>query len=152
MKVERKMEICAAHRLLGYDGKCENLHGHNYIITLVVEDSCHLHTGTGNYGMFVDFKDIKAKLSAVEENWDHKVLLHRDDPLLPILKSQGQACVAFPNNPTAENMVMEIARFMHALGIFGINTPGGSIDTITVSVEETLNNTATETFKALDLV
>jgi 6-pyruvoyltetrahydropterin/6-carboxytetrahydropterin synthase len=58
-----------AHRLRNYHGKCEDLHGHNWKVeVLVISDS--LDEG----GMVLDFKILKASTRQVLETLDHKYL------------------------------------------------------------------------------
>lgn len=60
--VIKRMEVSAAHSLnLSYQSKCENLHGHNWIITVY----CRAKELNAD-GMVVDFSHIK---QAVKENW-----------------------------------------------------------------------------------
>ena len=56
--VSKKMEIAGCHRLtLSYKSKCENLHGHNWIVTVF----CKAKEVNAD-GMVVDFKHIKEKI------------------------------------------------------------------------------------------
>ena len=61
--------IACAHRLVDYDGPCEELHGHNYRVVVA-------YTGADldRSGMLVDFGDIKAAMNAVLDTLDHKYL------------------------------------------------------------------------------
>lgn len=59
----------SAHNLRGYKGKCEDLHGHNWIVEITVESD-----GLDHLGMVLDFKYLKKRLSAVLEEMDHKYL------------------------------------------------------------------------------
>lgn len=78
--VIKRMEVSAAHSLaLSYPSKCENLHGHNWIVTVYCR-SRELNAD----GMVVDFTSIK---QIVKEQLDHKNLNE-----------------VLPCNPTAENM------------------------------------------------
>lgn len=78
--VIKRMEVSAAHSLnLSYQSKCENLHGHNWIITVY----CRAKELNAD-GMVVDFSHIKR---AVKEKLDHRNI----NEVLPF-------------NPTAENM------------------------------------------------
>ena len=67
LKVEGSFS--SAHNLRGYKGKCEDLHGHNWRIEVVVKSE-----ELNNIGIVVDFKEIKKKLNLVLEEMDHKYL------------------------------------------------------------------------------
>jgi 6-pyruvoyltetrahydropterin/6-carboxytetrahydropterin synthase len=98
--VTRELTFCYGHRLLEYDGKCKHLHGHNgrAVITLAAESLDEL-------GMVVDFSDLKRVVGGwIDEQIDHKMLLHRDDPVLPFLRDQGEPVHVLDVNPTAENI------------------------------------------------
>ncbi len=99
-RVTREINFCYGHRLLHYDGKCRHLHGHNgrAVITLMARDLDRL-------GMVVDFSHLKQVLSKwIDETLDHKMLLHEDDPILPLLRQQGEPVYVMKVNPTAENI------------------------------------------------
>jgi 6-pyruvoyltetrahydropterin/6-carboxytetrahydropterin synthase len=59
----------SAHNLRGYKGKCEDLHGHNWIVEIVIK-SANLDA----IGMVLDFKFLKKKLSFCLEKLDHQYL------------------------------------------------------------------------------
>lgn len=61
--------FCAAHALRGYDGKCSNVHGHNFVVEVRVTGERLDATG-----ILVDFKDIKAELTRIIDGLDHQLL------------------------------------------------------------------------------
>lgn len=78
--VTKKMEIAGSHKLsLSYESKCENLHGHNWIVKVFCKTE-ELNTD----GMVVDFKHIKEKIHSKLDHGNFNELL--------------------PFNPTAENI------------------------------------------------
>lgn len=84
-KIKKRLEISAAHKLsLNYESKCQNLHGHNWIIEIY----CRSEKLNEN-GMVYDFTHIKKK---IEEKLDHQYI----NDVLKI-------------NPTAENIAKWIA-------------------------------------------
>jgi 6-pyruvoyltetrahydropterin/6-carboxytetrahydropterin synthase len=98
----RRIEFDAAHRVLGHESKCRNLHGHRYAIEASFEA-----TGLDALGRVVDFGVIREKLGAwVDENWDHATILFEKDRDLgkAISGVTGQNIFYLPDNPTAENM------------------------------------------------
>lgn len=59
----------AAHALRGYEGPCENLHGHTWRIQLFLGG-----TKLNQLGLLEDFKAIKKFLAATLEQFDHKYI------------------------------------------------------------------------------
>jgi 6-pyruvoyltetrahydropterin/6-carboxytetrahydropterin synthase len=111
-RVTREIHFCYGHRLLNYDGKCRHLHGHNgrAVITLEAPQLDRL-------GMVVDFTRIKRIVSTwIDETLDHKMLLHKDDPVLPLLRQQGEPVFVMDVNPTAENIARLIYDYTAAQG------------------------------------
>ena len=85
-RVTKEIRFCYGHRLLDYDGECRHLHGHNGLvqITLVSEELDEL-------GMVLDFADIKRFVKSwIDEHLDHKMLVRKDDPVLPHLVEMGE--------------------------------------------------------------
>ena len=64
-----KDSFAAAHRLVGYQGKCEELHGHNFVVEAFFSGE-----KLGDDGLLVDFKILKDYLKNVLDNLDHKYL------------------------------------------------------------------------------
>lgn len=64
-----KESFSAAHRLENYNGKCEELHGHNFVVEALFEGE---KPGTG--GILVDFKVLKRFLREILDSIDHKYL------------------------------------------------------------------------------
>ena len=66
-KIKKRLEISASHKLnLDYESKCQNIHGHNWIINIY----CKSETLDKN-GMVQDFTEIKKK---IHNKLDHKNL------------------------------------------------------------------------------
>jgi len=60
IRISKQFFFEAAHALYGYDGKCKNIHGHSYILTVSVKgEPIHDPTHEKN-GMVMDFGDLKA--------------------------------------------------------------------------------------------
>lgn len=105
--ITREHEICCGHRVAGHEGKCKDLHGHNYkfVMTLAPKN------GLDPIGRVIDFNAIKLYLCDwLERNWDHKTLLWKEDPLyLELMKKFSQhirldSIIGLPCNPTVENI------------------------------------------------
>ena len=83
------VHFAAAHRLRGYQGDCEQLHGHNYRVEIEVRA-----TGLDELGMGVDFRAIRVAGREVVGVLDHR-LLNDIPPFTQV-------------NPTAENIAVYV--------------------------------------------
>ncbi len=98
----RRIEFDAAHRVMGHEGKCRNLHGHRYAV-----EATFSATSLDPLGRVVDFGVIKERLGQwIDTNWDHTTILYDKDAALgkAIATETGQEIFYLPQNPTAENM------------------------------------------------
>ena len=80
-----KNRFAAAHQLRGYQGRCENLHGHNWVVQATLEAA-----SLNKIGLAIDFTEIKNALREVLDQLDHK---HLND--LPMFREM---------NPSSENL------------------------------------------------
>lgn len=98
--VTQELPFCYGHRLLQYPGKCGRLHGHNGVARITLRAA-----ELDRQGMVADFDQIeRAMRKYLDESIDHRMLLHREDPLVPALRAAGEEFVALEVNPTAENI------------------------------------------------
>ena len=68
-KTSAVMKFAAAHSLRGYEGDCENLHGHNWVVKATL--------GTNELdeiGIAYDFKHLKTNLKEIIDRFDHQFL------------------------------------------------------------------------------
>lgn len=99
-RVTQEIDFCYGHRLLNYDGKCKNLHGHNGKAIIVLESEKLDHRG-----MLVDFSDIKKHVAGwIDANLDHRMILNSSDPVVEYLREMGEPLFLIEANPTAENI------------------------------------------------
>src|SRR3989442_559805 len=106
-QVTREIPFCYGHRLLNYGGKCRYLHGHNGKAVITLESD-----QLDERGMVLDFSELKQVVSSwIDANLDHKMLLHRNDPVLPLLQAQGEPVFVMDVNPTAESIARLIFDF-----------------------------------------
>jgi 6-pyruvoyltetrahydropterin/6-carboxytetrahydropterin synthase len=84
--------FAAAHYLTEYYGKCENLHGHNYLVRAYAKGDV-----LDKAGMLVDFGVLKGSLRRVTESLDHSDL---------------NANPSFANSPSAERIARYIFETM----------------------------------------
>jgi 6-pyruvoyltetrahydropterin/6-carboxytetrahydropterin synthase len=111
-RVSREIDFCYGHRLLNYDGKCKYLHGHNGRAIITIESAT-----LDERGMVLDFSDIKNVVSTwIDEQLDHRMLLHKTDPVVPLLQKMGEPLFLMDENPTAENIARLIFDFTASRG------------------------------------
>jgi len=111
-RVTREIHFCYGHRLLNYDGKCRHLHGHNGKAVIALEAP-----SLDALGMVVDFATLKRVVGAwIDATFDHRMILHRDDPTLPFLRGQNEPVCVVDVNPTAENIAKMIFDFVKSQG------------------------------------
>ena len=104
LSIMRRFTFCAGHRLVGHEGKCRNLHGHNYTLEVYL-------TGQeqDEIGRILDFKQLKLRMNGwIDDNWDHTFILWEKDEngLSAIRSSEPHRIYELKNNPTAENMAL----------------------------------------------
>ncbi|HTQ38744.1 MAG TPA: 6-carboxytetrahydropterin synthase [Pirellulales bacterium] len=117
-RVTREIDFCYGHRLLNYDGKCRHLHGHNGRAVIVLEAAA-----LDSRGMVLDFSDIKQVVSHwIDETLDHRMILCRDDPAVPLLQKLGEPLHIIDANPTAENIAKLIFEFTAQRGFPVVET------------------------------
>ena len=106
-RVSREIDFCYGHRLLHYQGKCRHLHGHNGKVMITFEAGA-----LDDRGMVLDFGDIKRVVSGwIDDHLDHRMILNRDDPVVPVLRKMGEPVYLLDGNPTAENIARLISDF-----------------------------------------
>ena len=64
-----KDSFAAAHRIEDYNGKCEDLHGHNFLV-----EAFFTGERLGKGGMLVDFAILKNHLKHILDGLDHKYI------------------------------------------------------------------------------
>ncbi|WP_424017036.1 6-pyruvoyl trahydropterin synthase family protein [Halorientalis pallida] len=99
---DRPIRISTGHRIRHHDGKCSRPHGHNYEVSVAVTGELT------DEGWVVDKGDI----TQVIDEWDHRFLVERGDPLVEAFEASGDgdALVVLDHPPTAEVMSVVLER------------------------------------------
>jgi len=112
-RVTRRIDFCYGHRLLNYQGKCRHLHGHNGRAVLTLAG-----TELDERGMLLDFGEMKRIVQRwIDDEWDHRMILRRDDPAVAALTELGEPLVLIDVNPTAENLARLIFEYARQRGL-----------------------------------
>ena len=123
MRVAKEFRWEAAHRIPWHEGGCHSLHGHSDHMTVELEGNVDAR------GMVIDFKEIKAIVRPLVDEWDHSVMAHAEDrELIAAVESLGSKLSVLPCDTTAENVckvalerVLELGRArLRELGITGV--------------------------------
>lgn len=135
LTITRYHDISCGHRVVGHEGKCRYLHGHNYRVHFTCRGPLD------DRGRVLDFAEIKARLCEwLERCWDHRMILWSQDPAVPVLTAfseTGEGVVTVPFNPTAENMAKYLVREV------GPSLLPEGVELVEVTIEETAKCWAT---------
>ncbi len=111
--VSEEVTFCYGHRLMDYVGRCARIHGHNARVELVLGSAT-----LDRRGFVMDFGDLEEVAKRfLDETLDHRLLLRRDDPVIPSLAAAGEVFVALDENPTAEFLARFIFEALTQKGI-----------------------------------
>jgi 6-pyruvoyltetrahydropterin/6-carboxytetrahydropterin synthase len=126
--VSKRIEFCYGHRLMDYGGVCKHPHGHNAAAEI------EIRTDTlDERNMVADFSDIKRIVKDwIDREFDHKMILRHDDPLVKPLQQLGEPVFLASANPTVEHIAKLIFDFVKSRGF----------DVVSVRVWETPSSCA----------
>ena len=112
------LEWSAAHRVLGHEGPCITLHGHDYRAEVV----CRSEDGLDDVGRVIDFGVVRQRVGDfVQAKWDHTTLVNASDTALLkfcTMEAQGSGQkkpYVFDCEPTAENIAEKLLELSNQL-------------------------------------
>lgn len=110
--ITKEVYFCYGHRLMNYPGKCRNLHGHSVKASISIEQEY-----LNDEGMVCDFSDIRdCAEQYIDLYLDHNFLLHKDDPIIPVLIDNRERFLALEEHPTAEVLSKMIYQHLEQSG------------------------------------
>jgi 6-pyruvoyltetrahydropterin/6-carboxytetrahydropterin synthase len=107
MRITRRLEFDAGHRIPNHDSRCRHLHGHRYALEVTLSGEVSSSAGDPREGMVMDFSEVKAiARRELIDSWDHAFLAWREDRrVLDFLGTlPGHRTVVFDAPPTAEHL------------------------------------------------
>jgi 6-pyruvoyltetrahydropterin/6-carboxytetrahydropterin synthase len=124
MRITRRLEFDAGHRIPDHRSQCRHLHGHRYAMEITLSGDVIEKAGDSANGMVMDFGDIKTiALREVVDQWDHAFLVYEKDTEIVLLleKIADHRTVLLDVVPTAENLATVAFRklephYQHAYG------------------------------------
>ncbi|MEM7484365.1 MAG: 6-carboxytetrahydropterin synthase [Bacteroidota bacterium] len=111
IRITKQFSFETGHALYGYDGKCRNLHGHSYKLSVTVIGTPITDTAHVKLGMVVDFGDLKRIVKEeIVDRFDHATVFNKNTPHIELAKElseRGHNVILADYQPTSENMVID---------------------------------------------
>ncbi|MEZ4874476.1 MAG: 6-carboxytetrahydropterin synthase [Flavobacteriaceae bacterium] len=113
IRITKQFSFETGHALYGYDGKCRNVHGHSYKLSVTVigtpiEDLQHV-----KLGMVIDFGDLKKIVKEeIVDVFDHATVFNKNTPHVELaheLSERGHNVLLVDYQPTSEKMILDFA-------------------------------------------
>ena len=125
IRITKKFSFETGHALYGYDGKCKNVHGHSYKLSVTVIGSPITDLSNVKLGMVIDFTDLKKIVKEeVVDQFDHATVFNQTTPHIELakeLKDRGHHVILVDYQPTSENMIVDFAARIKSRLPEGIN-------------------------------
>lgn len=125
IRITKKFSFETGHALYGYDGKCKNVHGHSYKLSVTVIGAPITDRSNVKLGMVIDFTDLKKIVKEeVVDQFDHATVFNQTTPHLELakeLKDRGHHVILVDYQPTSENMIVDFAARIKSRLPEGIN-------------------------------
>jgi 6-pyruvoyltetrahydropterin/6-carboxytetrahydropterin synthase len=115
MRITRRLEFDAGHRIPNHESRCRHLHGHRYALEVTLSGELISTPGDSRQGMVMDFSEVRAiALREVVESWDHAFLAWREDhAVLDFLRTlPDHRTVTFDAPPTVEHLAQAAFRVL----------------------------------------
>jgi len=114
IRITKQFSFETGHALYGYDGKCKNVHGHSYKLSVTVIGQPISDSNNVKFGMVIDFSDLKKIVrEEIVDLFDHATVFNQNTPHVELaneLKNRGHHVILVDYQPTSENMVVDFAK------------------------------------------
>ena len=114
IRITKQFSFETGHALYGYDGKCKNVHGHSYKLSVTVIGTPIVDRSNVKFGMVIDFSDLKKIVrEEIVDVFDHATVFNETTPHIELaneLQSRGHHVILVNYQPTSENMVIDFAK------------------------------------------
>jgi len=113
IRITKQFSFETGHALYGYDGKCRNVHGHSYKLSVTVIGTPISDNNNVKFGMVIDFGDLKKIVkSEIVDVFDHATVFNKNTPHVELAKElsdRGHNVLLVDYQPTSEMMVIDFA-------------------------------------------
>ena len=114
IRITKEFSFETGHALYGYDGKCKNVHGHSYKLSVTVIGIPIADRDNVKFGMVIDFSDLKKIVKEeIVDHFDHATVFNQTTPHIELaneLINRGHHVILVDYQPTSENMVVDFAQ------------------------------------------
>ncbi|PQJ75399.1 6-pyruvoyl trahydropterin synthase family protein [Polaribacter gangjinensis] len=114
IRITKQFSFETGHALYGYDGKCKNVHGHSYKLSVTVSGKPISDNTNVKFGMVIDFGDLKKIVKEeIVDIFDHATVFNKNTPHVELaaeLKNRGHHIILVDYQPTSEMMVIDFAK------------------------------------------
>ena len=114
IRITKQFSFETGHALYGYDGKCKNVHGHSYKLSVTVIGKPIGDNNNVKYGMVIDFGDLKKIVKEEIVNvFDHATVFNKNTPHVELakeLEDRGHNVLLVDYQPTSEMMVIDFSK------------------------------------------
>jgi 6-pyruvoyltetrahydropterin/6-carboxytetrahydropterin synthase len=114
IRITKQFSFETGHALYGYDGKCRNVHGHSYKLSVTVTGKPISDNTNVKYGMVIDFSDLKKIVKTeIVDVFDHATVFNKNTPHIELAKElerRGHNVLLVDYQPTSEMMVIDFAK------------------------------------------
>ena len=113
IRITKQFSFETGHALYGYDGKCRNVHGHSYKLSVTVIGTPVSDTSHVKLGMVIDFGDLKKIVKEeIVDKFDHATVFNKNTPHVELareLETRGHNIILVDYQPTSEQMIVDFA-------------------------------------------
>jgi 6-pyruvoyltetrahydropterin/6-carboxytetrahydropterin synthase len=114
IRITKQFTFETGHALYGYDGKCKNVHGHSYKLSVTVIGTPITDASHVKYGMVIDFSDLKKIVKEeIVDVFDHATVFNKNTPHVELakeLENRGHNVLLVDYQPTSEMMVIDFSK------------------------------------------
>lgn len=116
IRLTKEFSFEMAHMLEGYDGPCQNIHGHSYRLFVTVMGKPNPNPSNPKFGMVMDFGQLKSIVNrVVVDRFDHVLVVKSDNKILHKNIDNVLGKVELVNyQPTCENMLIQLVELISA--------------------------------------
>ncbi len=118
IRITKQFSFETGHALYGYDGKCKNVHGHSYKLSVTVFGQPIKDATNVKFGMVIDFSDLKKIVKEeIVDVFDHATVFNKNTPHVELAKElsdRDHNVLLVDYQPTSEMMITDFAKKIKA--------------------------------------